>query len=133
MEHGSGWGPAADPGGNLTAPGAVLLRPNDKATERAALQRLKALGPLALFSEDKSRAAVAPRLAGNGWGEWPTKTLHLRERAAVAVFVQLLPLNWIRPGVTAMQGAMSVWVLLRLACGFAPMPCMDTRQMTLAH
>ena len=73
MERGGGWDPADGGGGggaNLTGmPGAVLLRPNDKATERAALQRLKELAPLALFSEDKSRAAVAPRLAGaGGWG-----------------------------------------------------------------
>ena len=67
-ERDGGWGVAPDPGGNLTVPGAVLLTPNDKATERAALQRLKALAPLALFSEDKSRAAVAPRLTGNSWG-----------------------------------------------------------------
>jgi len=71
-ERDSGWGIAPDPtGGNLTVPGAVLLTPNDKATERAALQRLKALAPLALFSEDKSRAAVAPRLTGNSWGASP--------------------------------------------------------------
>ena len=77
VERVVGWDPAegGDGGGNLTGI-PVLLRPNDKATERAALQRLKDLAPLALFSEDKSRAAVAPRLAGTGgWGE---RSLHLK-------------------------------------------------------
>jgi hypothetical protein len=83
VERGGAWDPAeGGGGGNLTGI-PVLLRPNDKATERAALQRLKDLAPLALFSEDKSRAAVAPRLAGaGGWGACPHR-LHPAGRHVV--------------------------------------------------